>query len=491
MINKLLKPIYHYYLISKSGFFDRKYYLENYPDVRKADMDPLWHFVKFGWLEGRNPSPTFETVFYLNKYDDVRKSEINPLVHYLLYGKREERVTNQEIIKIHPLEKINNNNIINTTISPLDQLKTNNANHDLIFSLLKNKRRKTQDRSKPEREFITEIKLASIRKKISFISQPEYFNFTYKNALDDIYDVKEFIFNYSMNYEDFKDLLDFDADYNIFFRGEHMPNQVLKKLNGKTINLSSEPFPREIKGKIEYSYDSMVRYRSFRSIRNKSFDYIFHYDEASLELMEKDGLFLSGQFAFPVATSVYHPEKSTKEWDLFFIGRSTYHRESFFADLKHYHKFLHIAHGIWGEGLVKYINKSKICLNVHAENEISWEPRLQMLLACKAFVISEPITPNEYLRPGIDFVEVRNKQELTEAVNYYLMDEEQREKIAENGYHRILEKLDSKKVFINLIHDIENDHYPKFRARSGRFFWELFDFLWKSWQSTKRLFKHG
>jgi len=78
--------------------------------------------------------------------------------------------------------------------------------------------------------------------------------------------------------------------------------------------------------------------------------------------------------------------------------------------------------------LVRYINAARICLNVHAENEISWEPRLQMMLACGAFVISEPVTPNNYLRPGMDYIEVSGKDEMYKTASYYLGNETERNK---------------------------------------------------------------
>jgi|GEM_PF-578478 len=78
-------------IIAQSGLFDTQYYLFTYPDVRKADIDPIMHYIKHGAAEGRNPNRDFDTKFYLNSYDDVRKSGLNPLVHYVLYGRGEGR----------------------------------------------------------------------------------------------------------------------------------------------------------------------------------------------------------------------------------------------------------------------------------------------------------------------------------------------------------------------------------------------------------------
>ena len=79
-------------LIRRSGYFDSRYYLLNNPDVRRADIDPLSHFIKYGWKEGRNPSEKFDINYYLQINSDVKKANINPLVHYLKFGHYEGRI---------------------------------------------------------------------------------------------------------------------------------------------------------------------------------------------------------------------------------------------------------------------------------------------------------------------------------------------------------------------------------------------------------------
>ncbi|MDO9085547.1 MAG: glycosyltransferase [Anaerolineaceae bacterium] len=95
---KHLRFLTEFYLIKRSGLFDANYYLLNYPDVRKADVDPLMHYIKNGWKEGRNPSPTFNTHFYLHQYSEVTDAGTNPLVHYIKYGLKDGRRTQSGII---------------------------------------------------------------------------------------------------------------------------------------------------------------------------------------------------------------------------------------------------------------------------------------------------------------------------------------------------------------------------------------------------------
>ncbi len=87
----MLKKWNEYRIIKNSGFFDPAYYLLSNPGVRKADIDPLTHFIEHGWREGRNPSQKFDTKYYLETKMDVNKEEINPLYHYLKHGREEEQ----------------------------------------------------------------------------------------------------------------------------------------------------------------------------------------------------------------------------------------------------------------------------------------------------------------------------------------------------------------------------------------------------------------
>ena len=80
-----------YELLNTSKYFDKKWYLKTYPDVAKAGIDPIKHYLKYGWKEGRNPGRLFDGNMYLSLYDDVKRADINPLVHYLRFGMKEKR----------------------------------------------------------------------------------------------------------------------------------------------------------------------------------------------------------------------------------------------------------------------------------------------------------------------------------------------------------------------------------------------------------------
>jgi lipopolysaccharide biosynthesis protein len=94
----MIKNLKAYFIIWRSGLFDKKYYLKKYPDVRKADIDPLIHFVNNGWKEGRNPSESFDIEIYLLEHSELKEANTNPLVHYIKLV-RQEKLTKRPTLK--------------------------------------------------------------------------------------------------------------------------------------------------------------------------------------------------------------------------------------------------------------------------------------------------------------------------------------------------------------------------------------------------------
>lgn len=90
-IRNVLVNIKGYREIKRNKLVDIGYYLINNRDVRLSGMDPILHYLYYGYREGRNPNPKFSTENYLKRYGDVKKSDLNPLVHYSLYGIKEGR----------------------------------------------------------------------------------------------------------------------------------------------------------------------------------------------------------------------------------------------------------------------------------------------------------------------------------------------------------------------------------------------------------------
>ena len=82
----------HMDVIIKSQLFDEAFYKKKYEDIVRRGNDPLRHFVRHGYKEGRQPNEFFDTAFYKKKYlaDD---NETNPLIHYILTEKTDGHMT--------------------------------------------------------------------------------------------------------------------------------------------------------------------------------------------------------------------------------------------------------------------------------------------------------------------------------------------------------------------------------------------------------------
>ncbi|ACK85837.1 hypothetical protein [Methylorubrum extorquens] len=71
-------------LIAGSGLFDESLYLFEAPDVMREEAEPIEHFCRFGWREGRRPNLYFDPLWYRDRY--LEGADRNPLVHYLTIG---------------------------------------------------------------------------------------------------------------------------------------------------------------------------------------------------------------------------------------------------------------------------------------------------------------------------------------------------------------------------------------------------------------------
>ncbi len=67
--------------------FDGTLYLERNPDVRAAGADPLTHYLRHGWAEGRNPNAWLDEARYRRQAGLTPRDTVSALAHYLALGR--------------------------------------------------------------------------------------------------------------------------------------------------------------------------------------------------------------------------------------------------------------------------------------------------------------------------------------------------------------------------------------------------------------------
>ena len=104
-------------ILRASDLFNETWFLHHYPQV-KANMDPLRYYLEYGVVELLDPGPNFSTRNYLLDYPDIKEAGINPLFHYLKFGRSEGRVLSKEAWKIQ--------------INPFKQNKLRSLCHNIV-----------------------------------------------------------------------------------------------------------------------------------------------------------------------------------------------------------------------------------------------------------------------------------------------------------------------------------------------------------------------
>lgn len=295
--------------------------------------------------------------------------------------------------------------------------------------------------------------------KIAFVGQQEYFNCVYGNALDDLYEVHKFQMIWGGPWYYYSELVEIQPDVTFFFRPELYPQELLHRLSGVKVALSSEPLPYHLNGKLHSHSDTEYRWNSLKAARGR-YDHFYHFNELSIQFLRNKGMHVDGAFVFPVDTDLYRPRQNFEKWDAIFFGRSTPHREHLLAELKRDYRLLHIAHGVVDDDLVDIITSSRIGINIHVDEYLTWEHRVQNMMACGVLVMSEPLVPNEVFIPGYHYVEFSSKQELWERFTYYKVNRAEGAIIARNGMNRTRLRLSARKELTRLIEEILSPARP-------------------------------
>jgi GT2 family glycosyltransferase/glycosyltransferase involved in cell wall biosynthesis len=74
--------------ILRLGLFDKDFYLDLYPDIRAAGLEPIRHYMQSGDFEGRLPNAIFDPQFYRGQFRGKTPNGITALYHYAVAGEK-------------------------------------------------------------------------------------------------------------------------------------------------------------------------------------------------------------------------------------------------------------------------------------------------------------------------------------------------------------------------------------------------------------------
>ncbi len=99
---KEVKLYTDYMIIHDSNLFNEKWYKTEYN--LDENIDSILHYLEFGTFEGYDPSAMFSTNKYYENNLDVKKANINPLAHYIKTYDTEHRLSfvSDKILKNYP-----------------------------------------------------------------------------------------------------------------------------------------------------------------------------------------------------------------------------------------------------------------------------------------------------------------------------------------------------------------------------------------------------
>jgi len=298
-------------------------------------------------------------------------------------------------------------------------------------------------------------------KKILYVGSKSQYGYTYQNwyfALEEICDK----------------LISYDPHWNTMCFGEEIMNKTFLKY----IEKEKPDIIFFLGGLIEFSFDSLLKIREINPVTQTIatfgdediffeglysylplfFDFILTGEKKYLSRYSKLG-FKNIFYITGINTRLFRPLNLEKRYDVVFIGHPTPEKSGRYETIKflkdnnvnitlfgraweNYPEFKEIYKGVLtNERMIEIINQSKIILGLSrsAYGELQLKGKVFENAACKAFNLVE------YYEEYLDFfneekeiVLFKDKRDLLEKINYFLKHEEERKKIAEASYKKLL-----------------------------------------------------
>ncbi|MEM4259546.1 MAG: glycosyltransferase, partial [Candidatus Pacearchaeota archaeon] len=230
---------------------------------------------------------------------------------------------------------------------------------------------------------------------------------------------------------------------------------------------------------INFFGDDDTQFETFTRYFSLLIDYLLCFPQKRKKDYQKEKI-KNVFFTRMVNTNVFKPLNVNKKYDITFVGTPKSDR----AELLYYLKKKGIKIRIFGAGwerypefkeaylgrlnnedFIKVINQSKInlCLSKNYLNKLHVKGRIFNVSACKSFALLEYFKDYYKFFSKDEIVMFKDKEDLLNKIRYYLKNEEEREKIAERAYKKVIKKYNLEVELGNFFNKVysERDIPPK------------------------------
>lgn len=206
-------------------------------------------------------------------------------------------------------------------------------------------------------------------------------------------------------------------EYFLLQRGDRFPLEILDNIKTPKFFWASELVSRR------RDQDRLFQY--------KEFDHVFVRGHACKSIITQKGWMAEEKISILLSAfdpAIFNKQEVKKDIDVLFVGSLTSRRKEIISKLQNI-----TVTKAYGAELSKLINRSKIVLNIHAENFADTETRVFEVLGSGSFLLTEKLASENPFKDGSHLVEL-DIHEFDKKIHYYLEHENEREKIAQQGY---------------------------------------------------------
>jgi hypothetical protein len=252
-----------------------------------------------------------------------------------------------------------------------------------------------------------------------------------------------------------QNISDFQPDVVICFRPEFIAHGLFQKVPAITVGFTSEPVPRS---QFDRHPDLQRRLSLLDRIDSSNFDRLVHYDVESLDYLRSKGYAFWRAQPLPLDWSLYETHVPLRERKgAIFFGRATPYRDRFLDLPKRDFNVAHLAHGIGGEDLKKFLSRSLIGINLHNEDYPAFENRVLYHFACGNLLLTQKLVPSYGLEDHEDHLSFETPEQLYALVREILSDPTLFEGIRAFGAIKAKKLFNSEDVYRSLIDDLYLD----------------------------------